>query len=178
VRRWVRAGPIALIMALAFAVCAVQPIAQAAQNPAERTAARLLHEVPLPPGHRTVSRLTSALPQHPASSIGCMPLVDKARVMVVRGTLQSVSTFLKRHHPERWTVQGSGGSVDGSTGNTSRDLIYVPLGTSAARQPELVVTYAADGKGRVGIRVDAEVVPPGARCSTSGGSPAATEARR
>jgi hypothetical protein len=98
--------------------------------------------------------------------------------MVVSGTLGSVSTFLRRHHPERWTVQGSGGSVDGSTGNASRDVIYVPSGTAAARQPELVVTYAADGKGKVGIRVDAEVVPPGARCSTSGDVPAATEVRR
>ena len=159
VRRWLPLGPIALIMVLAL--CAVQPIAQAAQNPAERTAAQLLHEVPLPPGDRPVSHLTSELLTHPASSIGCTPLVDKARLMVVSGTLQSVSTFLKRHHPQRWTVQGSGGSVDGSTGNASRDVIYVPLGTAAAPQPELVVTYAVDGKGKVGIRVDAEVVPPG-----------------
>jgi hypothetical protein len=84
--------------------------------------------------------------------------------MVVNGTLQSVSTFLRSHHPERWAVQGSGGSVNGSTGDVSSDLIYVPLVTAAAPQPELVVTYAADGKRKVGIRLDAEVVPPGARC--------------
>jgi hypothetical protein len=176
VRRWWRFGSIALMTALAL--CAGQPIAQAAQNPAQRTAAQLLEEVPLPPGDRLESHLTWELLAHPASSIGCTPLVDKARLMVVSGTLQSVSTFLKRHHPPRWTVQGSGGSVDGATGNASRDVIYVPLGTAAAPQPELVVTYAVEGKGKVGIRVDAEVVPPWARCSTSGGSPAATEARR
>jgi hypothetical protein len=98
--------------------------------------------------------------------------------MVVSGTLQSVSTFLRRHHPERWAVQGSGGSVEGTTGKTSYGVIYVPLVTAAVPQPELVVTYAAEGKGKVGIRVDAEVVPPGARCSTSGNAPAATEVRR
>lgn len=176
VRRWLALGPIALIMVLAL--CAAQPIAQAAQNPTQRTAAQLLNEVPLPPGHRLVSHLTSALLQHPASSIGCTPLVDKARLMVVSGTLGSVSTFLRSRHPQRWTVQGSGGSVDGNMGKASRDVIYVPLVTATAPQPEMVVTYAVDGKGKVGIRVDAEVVPPGARCTTSGGSPAATGAQR
>jgi hypothetical protein len=176
VRRWVRAGPIALIMALA--VCGVQPIAQAAQKHPARAAAQLLRDVPVPPGERPVSHLTAALLQHPASSIGCTPLVDKARFMVISGTLQSVSTFLRRHHPERWAVQGSGGSVEGATGKTSYDVIYVPSVTAAATQRELVVTYAAEGRGKVGIRVDAEVVPPGARCSTSGDSPAVTEVRR
>ena len=149
VRRWVRAGPIALIMALA--VCGVQPIcAGSPEAPLQRAAAQLLREVPLPPGDRPVSHLTSALLQHPASSIGCTPLVDKARFMVVSGTLQSVSTFLKRHHPQRWAVQGSGGSVEGATGKTSYDVIYVPWERQRRPQPELVVTYAVDGKGESG----------------------------
>jgi hypothetical protein len=88
---------------------------------------------------------------------------------MVYGTLQSVSTFLRSHHPERWTVQGWGGSPDENTGKASHDVIYMPLVTAAAPQPELVVTYAADGKGKVGIRVDAEVVPLGARCVITSG---------
>jgi hypothetical protein len=176
VRRWLRLGPIALITVVAL--CEVQPGAEAAQSPAQRTAAQLLQEVPLPPGSRAVSHLTSALLAHPASSIGCTPLVDEARLIVVHDRLQSVSTFLTRHHPTRWTVQGSGGSVDRTTGDASRNVIYVPVATAAAPQPELVVTYAAEGKKRVGIRVDAEVVPTGAQCSSNGAAPAATEAQR
>jgi hypothetical protein len=161
-RRWLSTGPSVLILALV--IFGAEPIGQSSQSSAGRTAADLLKEVPVPPGARPVSRMTSELLQHPAASIGCTPLVDKARFMMVYGTLQSVSTFLRSHHPERWAVQGSGGSVNGNTGNASSVVIYAPSVTAAAPQPDLVVTYAADGKGKVGIRVDAEVVPPDARC--------------
>jgi hypothetical protein len=162
VRRWLRFVPFVLIVILA--ICEIRQIAQAAQNPAERTAAQLLYKVPIPPGGRPVSHLAPDLLLHPASSIGCTPVIDKARFIVVNGTLQTVTSFLRSHHPQRWIVQGFGSSADGKTGKGSSDVTYAPLAKAEAVQPELVVTYAGDGIGRVGIRVDAEVVPPGARC--------------
>jgi hypothetical protein len=162
VRRWLRCGPLVLIVVLA--VCEIQTVAEAAQTPAERTTDQLLYKVPMPPDGRPVSHPPSDLLRHPASSIGCTPLVDKARFISVNGTLQTVTTFLRSHHPRGWIVQGFGGSADGKTGKASSDVTYAPLAKATALQPELVVTYAGDGMGKVGIRVDAEVVPPDARC--------------
>jgi len=163
VRRWLIAGPSVLILALV--IFGGEPITQASQSPAGRTAAKLLNDVPLPRGTRPVPHLASELLQHPATSFSCAPLVDKSRLLVISGsTLRRVHTFLTSHHPAGWTLNGSGSSVVGNTSVFNVD--YLP---SATRMPkdQLVVTYGGLGKGKVAMRVDAEVAQRDARCTYS-----------
>jgi hypothetical protein len=104
---------------------------------------------------------------HPATSVACTPLVDKARLLVVHDTVSSVAAFLKNHHPAHWVLRGTGDSSDGKTGEVSSNVLYFPSAEQSPRQ-EIAVTYAEAGRGRVGIRVDVEVVPADAKCSSTG----------
>jgi hypothetical protein len=104
---------------------------------------------------------------HAAASMACTPLVDKARLLVVHGTVSNVGTFLESHHPAHWILKGTGDSSDGNSGEVSSNVLYFPSAEQSPRQ-EIAVTYAEVGRGRVGIRVDVEVVPANARCSSTG----------
>jgi hypothetical protein len=160
-----QAGPVVLIVT--SVIGAAQPIALAAEGSAARAATRLLRQVPLPSTARQISHLKPQMLHHPASSMACTPLVDKTRLLVVDGTVASVSTFLKDHHPVRWILEGTGDSYGGRSGEVSSSVTYFPVATPSPRQL-IDVTYAEVGPGKVGLRVDAEVVPGTARCSSTG----------
>jgi hypothetical protein len=86
-------------------------------------------------------------------------------LLVISGsTLHKVHTFLTSHHLAGWTVNGSGSSVVDAT-----SVFNVNYYSSAARMPkdQLVVTYGGLGKGKVAMRVDAEVAERDARCTYS-----------
>jgi hypothetical protein len=107
---------------------------------------------------------------HPSQEPACHPLTDEVRYWVVAGDPADVTAFLTAHAPSWLPNDGSGwlGSTGGGT--ISYEVMDAPRGKSLRAQPGLDFTIAALPGGATGVRADAEVVPPGATCTSSGGA--------
>jgi hypothetical protein len=135
-------------------------------------AAAMLRSIVLPPGSQQVAPLTQAGLRKEAQRPACNPLIDKSRYWTVRGTLGQVDSFLSTH-PEAGRTTSTSGSFNSP--QYSGDFVAeVPTDQSVRNQSELVATFINIENGEVGIRADAEVVPPGADCASSGGGDASS----
>lgn len=135
-------------------------------------AAAMLHSIVLPPGSQQVAPLTQAGLRKEAQRPACNPLIDKSRYWTVRSTLGQVDSFLNTH-PEEGRTTSTSGSFNGPQYGGAF-VVEVPTDQSVRNQSELVATFVSIENGEVGIRADAEVVPPGADCASSGGGDASS----
>jgi len=130
----------------------------------------VIDSVIVPPGSREVAWLGEPGLRRPEQSSACNPLVDHTRFWTDRSTLSKVDSFLMAH-PERGSVVRVSGSF--SSPDVKGDFeVDVPSDYPRNNQSELVFTFVNIGIDNVGIRADAESVPHGATCVSSGGSSA------
>lgn len=119
---------------------------------------------------KTLPGLTTA-PVEPA----CTPLIDQSRIWTLTGTAPDVQGFLRAHPAAGMTV--SGYTLPGSSLPVPPDaaawVSEVPTG-AVHDDNQLVVSVLDIGKGMVGIRADAQIIPAGAACSSAGGGAAAS----
>lgn len=114
--------------------------------------------------HRVTTKSLPGLTTAPVEP-ACTPLVDESWLWTVAGTASDVQSFLRAHPAAGMTVSGYSTIRPGSVSFVSE----YPTG-SARQDNELVLSVLAASEGTVDVRADAEVVPAGAVCSSSGGS--------
>jgi hypothetical protein len=138
-------------------------------------ATTMLNSIILPSGTQRVVRLTQPGFGQPEQRPACQPLIDQPRYWTVRSTVGQVGSFLNTHPEMGMRISASG--VFNGTKDSGDFVAEAPINQSVrslSSQSTLVVTFISVGNGDVGIRADAEVVPKGARCQTSGGGAASS----
>jgi hypothetical protein len=127
-----------------------------------KEAALIVAKIVVPPRALRVRVLNQPLFAKPAVEPGCTPLVDETRYWKVLGSLSGVTREFKAH-PEAALPARGGGSLS-RTGQVSMLITE----TSNNANEMLAVTLGGVGRGTVGVRADALVVPPGSKCTSSG----------
>jgi hypothetical protein len=180
-RRRVLSVTIVLLGASMLAGCASSPKPGASTAPtpslttqasttddATSDAKTLLVTAVLPSDSASVGSPPAPILNNPAQRAACDPLIDLTRFVVIpHTTLDEVETFLLAHPTPTLDVQGQArmtkdGEVQTADVVQSKDV-------SLTSGESLVFTFARVSGGGVGIRVDAQVIPPNALCSHSGG---------
>jgi hypothetical protein len=131
-------------------------------------AEQMLDAAVLPAGASPIVSLPDAVFSEPGQSIACTPLVDETSYWEIPVTAQAVAAFLVANAPS-WipnTLSGSAGNANGGT--TSLIVGDSVRGSGWNPSDQLVFVVADLGSGSAGLRVDAEVVPPGSACLSSG----------
>lgn len=132
--------------------------AAASMDEARSLARQIMSTVVVPPGSRRVSKPPQAQLGHSFLTIGCQPLAVNTEYWVAPGTNESVTAFLESHPV-------AGMSVEGSSGPGGPLVLIEGPSTGDRRMTTLAIRSA--GGGKVGLRVDTEVVPAGAVCTMS-----------
>jgi hypothetical protein len=163
---WTWLGPVGATLVLAAGAgiaLAPSPAAGAGGLPGQ-----MLDAAVVPPGAEQVATLPGSVFAQPAEEPACSPLTDKARYWVVPGDPADAAAFLKAHAPSWLPNDGTGwlGTTGGET--ISYEVMDTPRGKSFGAPAGLDFTIAAISGGMTGIRADAEVVPPGAVCTSAG----------
>lgn len=160
---WVRNG------ALGAALIVAGVVIYQAVEPASILASMMLDAVILPPGAAGVPVLPGASFSQPSAAPACDPLIDEARYWVVPGSPADVAAFLEAHAPS-WLPSVGTGTLSNSGGVVNYDVTYEPRGMGFGDPIGLDITVAALPSGLTGMRADAEVIPPSAECTRSGGA--------
>lgn len=165
--------PWAVLALWLLAACSSSPSASGRPQVAELQANQMLEAVTVPDGSTVVKSLPGHVFaqawQHPA----CTPLVDRTRTWTVPASPSTVVAYLQAHPPS-WIPYGptgeesSGGRISAYILNGIPDR---PDWTSSGNPDQLQITVAALGSNTSGIRADAQAIPHGASCKTSGGPP-------
>jgi hypothetical protein len=124
----------------------------------------MLDAAVLPDGASEVPSLPGSAFSEPALSIACTPLVDETRYWEVPVSIQAAQAFLIANAPS-WIPNKASGSAGDATEPTTSLFVSGSVqgpGWNDSDQLVFVVAYLADGS--TGIRVDAEVTPPGSSC--------------
>lgn len=133
-------------------------------------AAKLLAEAPTPPEATQVSGLPGDQFSHPAMRPACDPLHLQTTYWTTSLNGPAVQEYLRTHPGADLRVSGTGIGTDKGT-PTSWQIMLAPKTPTAGRKDgpsqKLVVYQVASFGSGVGIRIDAEVVPPDASCTRS-----------
>jgi hypothetical protein len=159
-------GIIGLVAVMLVGACGSG--APSATSVSQRKANEMLEAVVVPPGSDHVRYLPGAALDQPSQYPACSPLVDESRLWQVAGDPQSVVSYLRTHPPAGIPYDIS--EQEGVLSSPMFTLAGQPNGpgwNSPDDAYELVLTIAAVGSDRTGIRADGEVVPPGAACTSS-----------
>ncbi len=147
--------------------------AVAGDTAANTEAQRLLDAAVPPPSARRVERVPGGLLDGPASLQACRPLIDLSRTWIVPGTPASVEAYLLSHPPQGMHVaaQTSLSPVPDRANGVYpvAEVWYREVGPSVILDT-LDFSFTQLGAGQVGLRVDAQVIPPDAQCTRSGGA--------
>jgi len=140
-------------------------------TPIETETERLLAAIDLPPGSTHISELSESVFRQPAMGpAACQPTYDKVAYFQAAGSPQAVQDYIASHLPNFL-----GHPASGQTGGPDETTVYfvyaLPTVVSPYVAEDLGFSVAAKGTDKVGIRVDAEVAPPGATCASSGFPP-------
>jgi hypothetical protein len=103
----------------------------------------------------------------PGQEPACTPLVDKTSYWETSGSLQAVAAYLVANAPSWIQNEGSGGGGNVGEGTTYSIVFDTVRGSGWNSGDQLVFVIADLTDGSVGIRVDAEVIPPGSACISS-----------
>jgi hypothetical protein len=138
-----------------------------AKQHAVAAAIRMVKSAVLPPGSRDVARLPGKTLSEPAQVSACDPIVDATTLWLVRGSAESLTTFLAGHVPPGMRNDETGSSTSGGV-TTSYSVADMPLGKHPP-QRTLVFTFWPVSRARATrLRVDALTVPSGALCLSGG----------
>lgn len=125
-------------------------------------AGSILARAPLPPGATVVRAAPAAALRHPPSVPGTVDLVQRTRFAVTGRSPVGVLAALRTHPPVQASLVGRGLSQQGRT--VASRFVTFALGGLPAGVVTATLSYAvaAAGRGRTGIRVDAQVTwrPP------------------
>lgn len=173
---WTRLGPLGGVLVLAAGAATWF---LGAGHGAGGQAGRMLTAAVLPPGAVQVSGLPGSAFSSPSQEPACHPLTDEVRYWTAPGDPAQVAAFLQAHPPAGLSYNGNGSLFDSTTGHViSYDVTDTLPGHGFGAPAGLDLTVAALPGGATGIRADAEVVPPHAACTSSGGGVAARPAPR
>jgi hypothetical protein len=135
---------------------------------------RMLDAAIVPPGAVVVSSLPGSAFRQASTVTACTPLTDVARLWRVPGDPADVAAFLRAHPPSWLSVVLTATQSRAATGViTSYEVGDALHGKSFGNPAGLDFTVASLPGGMTGIRADAELVPPHALCTRSGGGAAA-----
>ena len=124
----------------------------------------------MPPAATQVSNLPGDQFSQPAMHPVCHPLYLKTTYWTSSLAGAATQDYLRAHPGPDLQVSGSGtGSDKGKA--TSWQIMFKPKAATAGgndgRSQQLLVYQIAPSGSGVGIRIDAEVVPPDADCTSS-----------
>ncbi len=110
-----------------------------------------------------VGALNGSVFARPAVVPACHPLVDATRYWKVPGSLAHVTDEFKAH-PESALPQVGGGTI---FRNGAITMMFITETGNNTKQM-LDLSLAVVGRGKVGVRADGLVIPPGSVCSSAG----------
>ncbi len=132
-------------------------------------AGQMLQAAILPPGAQQIQQPSGSQFSGPSQEPACNPLVDEAQFYEVTEAPSDTQAFLTQNSPS-W-IPTQGGGYGSGPGGSSSYLDVTDLTTGEAWSDiysQLDFTIATMSNGDTGIRVDGEVVPPGAQCLVGG----------
>jgi hypothetical protein len=133
---------------------------------ADADAAKLLEDPTIPPGARSVASLPGKEFASPSQMPGCQEIGLKTLYWVAPGSITSIADYLSSR-PASGFERGNVGTAKLGGKLVSASVSESFMG-KVGKQAKVVYTIAPTQNGRVGIRLDAEVVPVGAPCASAG----------
>jgi hypothetical protein len=137
-----------------------------AVSSADLAAAKLLQNPTIPPGARPVDSLPGKEFASPSQIPVCKGIGLKTLFWVAPGTITSIEDFLKSHPASGFEAGNEGKETYGGTLVSAS--VFESYKGNVGKQAQVVYTIAPTDGGRIGIRLDAEVVPVGAPCTSAG----------
>jgi hypothetical protein len=135
-------------------------------SPADIAAAKLAQNPTIPPGARPVNSLPGKEFANPSQVPACKGIGLKTLYWVAPGSITSVQDYLKTHPAPGFDAGNAGTETHGGT------LVSASVSENftgkVGKQAQVVYSIAPTVGGRIGIRLDAEVVPTDAPCTSAG----------